>query len=85
VQYWIGSHDEEKQNFGLATKWCKSRSYGVDEVGGMLAEALMGETVVMRLDVGETVRLPVESKGKSKLNGGKTVSMPNLRRSIEAT
>jgi hypothetical protein len=85
VQYWISAHDEEKQNLGLATKWCKSRLYGVDEVCGMLADALMGETVVMRLGVGETIRLPVKSKGKSKLSGGKTVSMPNLRRPVEAT
>ena len=80
LQYWISAHDEEKENLGLATKWCKSRAYGLEEVSGMLAEAAMGETVVMRLGVGEKVKLPVKPAETFEMNGRVNKSMPNLRR-----
>jgi hypothetical protein len=85
VRYWISAHDEEKQNLGLATKWCKSRAYGLEEVSGMLAEAAMGETVVMRLGVGEKAKLPVKREEKFEMNGRVNKSMPNIRRPVVAS
>ena len=80
VQYWLSAHDEEKENLGLATKWCKSRLYNVRDVNAMLSDASMSETTAMRLVVGERIRLPISGEGKARMNGGKMRSMPDLRK-----
>lgn len=57
AKYWIGAHDEVKDNRGVATKWIKSRLYEVDEVEAMLEEVGVMDTTVTRLEVGETVNI----------------------------
>ena len=85
VQYWISAHDEEKENLGLATKWCKTRRYGLEEVKTLLTEAAQGKTTVMRLGVGEKVMLLVKREEKLEMNGRVNKSMPDIRRSVVAT
>jgi len=56
----------------------------LEEVSGMLAAAALGKTVVMRLGVGEKVKLPVKAEEKLEVNGRVNNSMPNIRRSVGA-
>lgn len=56
---WLGAHDEEKENGGVATRWIRCRVFGVAEVEGMLRGAGVG-TEVRRLGVGGVVRVDGE-------------------------
>ncbi|KAK0937136.1 hypothetical protein LTR29_011252 [Friedmanniomyces endolithicus] len=38
ARYWVGAHDEAKALSGVATRWIRSRGYGLEEVRGMLWE-----------------------------------------------
>lgn len=78
VRYWIGAHDEEKLNLGLATRWCKTRWYTVDDVQRLLRERRMLDTRVLQLGVGERIRLPILDGGRRRVYGGKNASLPNL-------
>ena len=85
VRYWIGAHDEEKENLGLATRWCKTRTYATEEVSQLLRSYQMEETMVLRLQVGEEVRLPIKRVEGLEMNGTKKASTPVLLPSIEPT
>lgn len=54
---WIGAHDEEKENGGVATKLIRCRVYGVEEVEGMLVKDGVEGIGVRRLVVGEVLRI----------------------------
>lgn len=56
---WVGAHDEEKENGGIATRWIRCRVFGVREAEGML-EGEGVETTVRRLGVGGVFRLEEE-------------------------
>lgn len=58
AKYWIGAHDELKDNRGLSTKLLKTQQYDVEKVEGMLGKAGVQGTKVFKLGVGEVLRIP---------------------------
>ena len=60
AQHWIGAHDEDKNNRGMATVWIKSKQYTIKDLQDMLMKGmddLAIHTKVHLLDVDETLRI----------------------------
>ncbi len=57
ARYWVGAHDEVKDNRGVATVFIKSKQYDVEDVKEMLVDHGLVGTKALRLGVGETVRI----------------------------
>ena len=54
AKYWIGAHDEEKENSGLAVMKIRLKKFGVEEVRELVRDEIGGGGCDVRvLDCGE--------------------------------
>lgn len=58
AKYWVGAHDEVKDNKGMATAFLKTQPYDAEETEELLEEAGVVGTKVYQLDAGEVLRIP---------------------------
>lgn len=62
TKYWIGAHDEPKENKGMATVFLKTKQYDADDAESLLNKNGLQQTKVYQLDVGEVLRIPELTK-----------------------
>lgn len=68
-QYWIGAHDEDKDNKGWSVTWIKSTAYTVEDAQRMLDEAsnvnnkVAGRSKIVNMESGEALCIQWSQNG----------------------
>jgi len=62
AKYWIGAHDEAKDNRGMATKLLKTQYFDIEDVEEMLSRAGVSGIEVIELNAGEVLTVPEATK-----------------------